>query len=336
MVRIRGRGGPRPWRGDVQSVAQRDVGGRHAFRFGVTADRIFSGKEWRALSRRIEDLGFATLLVSDHLGDQLSPVPALAAAAEATSVLRVGALVACNDFRHPVVHAKEVATLDVLSGGRADWGMGAGWLEPEYTAAGIHFDRSAVRVDRMQEAVAVMKGLFGDGPLNHDGQHYRVDVAEGYPKPHQRPHPPLLVGGAGKRMLTFAAREANIIGIAPSLTARQIGATPARDTVEGAADRQLGWVKAAAGDRFDDIELNMVVYPAIVADAREERAAEWSEFLGLSPTEVLASPHVWIGPVDQICESLTAYRERWGVSYWVVPATAVDAVAPVVARLAGR
>jgi probable F420-dependent oxidoreductase len=313
-----------------------DTTNRRPFRFGVTADRAFSAAEWRALSRQVEDLGFATLLVPDHLGDQLSPLPALAAAAEATRALGVGALVACNDFRHPVIHAKEVATLDVLSGGRAEWGIGAGWLEPEYAMAGIPFDQAAVRAGRMEEAVAVMKGLFADDPLDHHGEHYQVNAMEGRPKPVQRPHPPLLVGAAGKRLLTFAAREADIIGIAPSLSARRIGEIPARDPVDNALDRQVGWVKEAAGAHFDDIELNMVVYPAIITDSPEDRAAEWSEFLGLSPADVLKSPHAWVGTVDQICESLIACRERWAVSYWVVPAAAVDAVGPVVARLAGR
>ena len=177
------------------------------FRFGVTAHQAGSGAEWKALSRKVEDLGFSTLFVCDHLGDQLAPVPALAAAAEATTDLRVGVLVACNDFRHPVIQAKEVATLDVLSGGRAEWGVGAGWLAPEYEAAGLAFDPGPVRVDRMQEAVAVMKALLGDGVVTHEGRHYRVTNLDGRPKPVQRPHPPLLIGGARKRVLRFAGQR---------------------------------------------------------------------------------------------------------------------------------
>jgi len=282
----------------------------------------------------VEDLGFATLVVPDHLGDQLSPVPALAVAAEATTTLRVGPLVACNDFRHPVVHAKELATLDVLSDGRVEWGMGAGWVAPEYETAGMSFDRAGVRVDRMQESVVLIKQLFGDHPVNHQGEHYRVSALDGQPKPIQVPHPPLLIGAAALRMLTFAAREANTIGVAPSLTARRVGDTPASETVEAAADRQVRLVKAAANERFDQVELSMVAFPTIVTDRREERAAEWGEFLGLEPSQVLASPHVLIGTIDQLCDSLIERRERWGVSYWVLPAMAVDAIAPVVARLA--
>jgi probable F420-dependent oxidoreductase len=310
-------------------------GRRHAFRFAVTAGERVSGNEWRAICRKVEDLGFSTIFVPDHLGNQLAPIAALGAAAENTTTLRTGVLVSCNDFRHPAVYAKDVATLDLLSGGRAEWGMGAGWLESEFASAGIPFDHSAVRVDRLEEAVAVMKGLFADGPLTHQGEHYQLQSLESLPKPLQRPHPPLLIGGSRKRMLRLAAREAQIVGVAPSWTARRIGSAPPTQTVEQAADTQVGWIREAAGCRFDDIEINMVAFPAVVTGDRVTRATSFASGLGLEADEVLVSPHVWIGTVDQICESLSERRERWGVSYWVVPATAVDAIAPVVARLAG-
>jgi probable F420-dependent oxidoreductase len=309
---------------------------RHAFRFGVSAHEAVSGDEWRGLCRKVEDLGFSTLLVPDHLGNQLSPMPALAAAAEAARSVRLGVLVSCNDFRHPVVHAKELATLDVLSGGRIEWGMGAGWLRPEFEVAGMSFDPGGVRVARLQEAVAVMKGLFADGPTTYAGEYYRVNALTGRPRPLQRPHPPLLIGGAGKRMLTFAAGAADIIGIGPSWSARRFGTALPTETVVEAADCQLRWIAEAAGGRLDDIEINMVAFPAIVTTDAEARAAEVAPSLRLAPPEVLASPHVWIGTVDQICESLEERRERWGVSYWVIPATAIDALAPIVDRLAGR
>jgi probable F420-dependent oxidoreductase len=306
-----------------------------AFRFGVTAPRNASGEDWRTFCRKVEDLGFATLVMPDHLGDQFAPTVALASAFEVSSTLRMGVLVTCNDFRHPVVHAKELATLDVLSAGRIEWGAGAGWLAPEYEMAGIPFDRPAVRVDRTREAVAVMKRLFRDGPVTFEGEYYSIKRLEGQPKPIQRPHPPLLVGGAGKRMLTFAAREADIIGIAPSPTARAVGARPPLETVQAAVDSQVRWIKEVSGDRFGSIEINMVASPAIVTGDRETRAAKLADRLGLAPAEVLVSPHVWLGSVEQICDSLAERRQRWGTSYWAVPATAVDAVAPVVDRLAG-
>jgi probable F420-dependent oxidoreductase len=306
------------------------------FRFGVTAHQAGSGAEWKALSRKVEDLGFSTLFVCDHLGDQLAPVPALAAAAEATTDLRVGVLVACNDFRHPVIQAKEVATLDVLSGGRAEWGVGAGWLAPEYEAAGLAFDPGPVRVDRMQEAVAVMKALLGDGVVTHEGRHYRVTNLDGRPKPVQRPHPPLLIGGARKRVLRFAGREADIVGVAPAPSTDRSGTSGGGEAPVSAADRQLGWLRDAAGNRFDDLELNMVAFPVIVTNDREQRAAKLADRMRLAPSAVLMAPHVWIGTVAQICDSLEERRQRWGVSYWVVPASALDAVAPVAARLASR
>jgi probable F420-dependent oxidoreductase len=305
------------------------------FRFGVTAQGAASGAEWTAFSRKVEDLGFTTLLVADHLGDQLAPVTALAAAVEATTELRVGLLVACNDFRHPVIHAKELATLDVLSGGRAEWGVGAGWLAPEYKAAGLPFDPGPVRVERMQEAVAVMKALFADGVATHQGGHYTVTNLDGRPKPLQRPHPPLLIGGARERILRFAAREADIVGVAPTPSIDRSGASRG-EAPAWAADRQLGWLRDAAGDRFDDLEINMVAFPVVVTDDREQRAAKLADRMNLAPAAVLMAPHVWLGTVAQICDALEDRRARWGVSYWVVPATALDAVAPVVARLAGR
>ena len=306
-----------------------------AFRFGVTAPRAVSGEDWRVFCRKVEDLGFATLVMPDHIGDQFAPMVALASAFEVTTTLRAGLLVACNDFRHPVMHARELATLDVLSTGRVEWGIGAGWLKDEYEMAGVPFDRPAVRVGRMREAVSVMKHLFEHGAASYQGEYYQIRELEGRPKPVQRPHPPLLVGGAGERMLAFAAREADIVGIAPSTTARTMGNRPALETVEAAADRQSRLIKKVSGSRFDQVELNMVASPVITTRDREERAAKLADRLGLAPAEVLVSPHVWLGTVEHICDSLGERRERWGVSYWTVPATAVDAIAPVVDRLAG-
>jgi probable F420-dependent oxidoreductase len=312
------------------------VAPRRAFRFGVSADRSDSRADWRALSRKVEDLGFATLTVPDHLGAQFAPIPALAAAASATTSLRLGTLVACNDYRHPVVHAKDLATLDVLTEGRVEWGIGAGWLAAEYESSGIPFDRGTVRLERLQEAVRVVKALFGPDPVTFDGRHYQVTALDGRPKPVQRPHPPLLIGGSLQRMLGFAAREADIVSVLPSLAGRMVDANAVLDTEDVAADRQIGWVREAAGDRLADVEINMVAFPAIVTKERERRAADVAPGIGLTPAGMLVSPHVWIGTIEQICDSLEERRERWGVSYWVVPATAVQAVAPVVARLAGR
>ena len=306
-----------------------------SFRFGVTAHRAGSRRDWSILCRKVEDLGFSTLVMPDHLGDQFAPMVALGAAFDVTSRLRMGALVACNDFRHPVVHAKELATLDVISEGRLEWGIGAGWLRDEYSMAGIPFDDPARRVERLQEAVHVMKALFGDGPVDHRGRYYRITGLDGQPKPVQRPHPPLLIGGAGRRMLELAAREAKIIGIAPSLRARSIADRPPLESVGAAADRQVRWIGDAAGGRRRDIEINMVAFPVVVTRDREARAEAIAERLGLTPSEALASPHVWIGTLEQIADSLVERRGRWGVSYWSVPARSMEAIAPLVDRLVG-
>jgi probable F420-dependent oxidoreductase len=306
-----------------------------SFRFGVTTGGTALGADWPTLCAKVRDLGFTTLVMPDHLGDQFAPIAALGAAFAVTSGLRMGALVACNDFRHPVMHAKELATLDVISAGRVEWGTGAGWLAPEYEMAGIPFDDAAVRVERMQEAVRVMKHLFQDGPVTHRGKYYEVNGLEGQPKPVQQPHPPLLIGGAGRRMLEFAAREADIIGIAPSLRARSIAGRPPLESVRAATDRQFRWIKEAAGSHLDDLEINMVAYPVVVTDDREERAEALAEPLGLTPSEVLVSPHVWLGTPEQIADSLSEHRERWGVSYWVVPAAAADVIAPLLNRFTG-
>ena len=281
-------------------------------------------------------MGFASLLVSDHLGDQLALIPALAAAVDATTSIRVGALVACNDFRHPVMYAKELASLDLLSNGRIDWGIGAGWLASEYEKAGIPFDRPGVRVDRLQEAVLVMKGCFGDAPVTFEGSHYRVRELVGTPKPLQRPHPPLLLAAAGRRLLSFAAREADIIGIAPSISAKQLGDHAPRQSVEAAVDEQIEWIRNAAGDRGEHLELNMVAFPLAVTNDAAGAAARIAPAVRLSPEEVLRSPHIWVGTTDEIAASLERHRERWGISYWAVPAHAIDRVAPVIEQLAGR
>jgi probable F420-dependent oxidoreductase len=304
------------------------------FRFGMTAHRAGSRKEWRKLCRKVEDLGYSSLAVPDHFGEQLAPIAALATAAAVTTSLRVGMLVAANDFRHPVPHAKELATLDVLSDGRVIWGMGAGWLAPEYHAAGIAFDRPGVRVDRLGEAVAVMKAIFADGPASFDGAHYRVSGLEGHPKPVQRPHPPLLIGGARRQILGLAGREADIVGIAPVPNNGSEAATRAR--LEAAIDEQLGWIRDAAGDRFRDLELNMVAFPVILDEDRVARAVKLAPRLKMTPDAVLAAPHVWVGGVDGICEALEQRRERWGVSSWNVPVAWIDKIAPVIARLSGR
>lgn len=306
------------------------------FRFGVGASTAPGLKQWRQLCRQVEELGYSTLSVSDHFGDQLAIVPAMTAAITATDRLRVGTMVACNDYRQPVGFAKELATIDLFSSGRVEWGMGAGWLASEYEQAGLAFDAPGDRVSRLQEAVEVMRGLFSDGVYSFEGAHYTVRALDGLPKPVQRPHPPLLIGAAGRRLLTWAARTADIVGVAPSLAAHPVLGGPNRPTMAESVDQQIEWIREAAGDRLASIELTITTMPATVTDDRRGMVEKAAAAQGIPADELLEAPHVLMGSVDEICADLEARRARWGFSYWVVPAHVREQFAPVVERLAGR
>jgi probable F420-dependent oxidoreductase len=306
------------------------------FRFGIQLATAAKAADWVALARKAEDLGFSTLFLPDHFGDQLAPVPALMAAADATTSLRVGALVFDNDYKHPVVLAKEAATIDVLSDGRLELGVGAGWMTSDYEQSGIPHDPAGVRIDRMIEGIAVMKGLFSEGQVTFEGKHYTVTELDGLPKPVQRPWPPFLIGGGGKRVLTVAAREADIVGINPSIPSGRVDSSAAQSASATATDDKVRWVRDAAGDRYADLELNALVFACVVTDDRKGTAEMMAPMFGVDPDEVVKSPHTWIGPIEAICDDLLERRERWDMSYVVLQgAEAMDAVAPIVARLAG-
>jgi probable F420-dependent oxidoreductase len=306
------------------------------FRFGIQLARAGNAAEWAELARRAEDLGYSCLLMPDHFGPQLATGPALTAAADATRSLRVGTLVLDNDYRHPVVTAKEMATLDLLSEGRLELGIGAGWMASDYEQSGIPMDPPGVRVDKLAEAIAILKGLFAPGPFSFQGEHYTVTELDGEPKPAQAPHPPLILGGGAPRMLHLAAREADIVGINPALRSGKVDAETARDGVAAATDRKVELIREAAGDRYADLELNMLVLGTVVTDDRASTIEAFAPAFGLSPEELGAFPHALIGTVDQVAEDLISRRERWDVSYVVVQGPeAMDALAPVVAKLAG-
>ena len=307
------------------------------FRFGVQLSRADTGAEWAELARRAEDLGYSTLFVPDHFGDQLSPAVALTAAADATTELRVGPLVLDNDFRHPVVIAKEAASIDRLSGGRLELGIGAGWMTSDYDQSGIAMDPPGVRIDRLEEALDVLEGLFGPGPFSYEGKHYRISGLDGLPKPVQQPDgPPVLIGGGGRRVLGLAARRAHIVGVNPSIRSGRTDAAAAQDGAAGVTDKKLEWVRDAAGTRYDDLEINMLIFACVVTDDRASVIDAMAPLFGVPPEIVGAHPHAWIGTVAQICDDLVARRERWDASYLVVQGPeAMDAAAPIVARLAG-
>lgn len=307
------------------------------FRFGVQATTASSRADWVELCRKIEDRGYSTVTMPDHFEDQLAPAVALMAAADATETLRIGALVWCNDYRHPVVLAKEAATLDLLSEGRLELGIGAGWMASDYTAAGMAYDRPGVRIDRMVEAVDVLKGLFADGPFSYQGKHYSIDTLDGQPKPFQKPHPPFLIGGGGPRILRLAGRLADIVGVNLNLAAGAIGNNIALDATAERFDKKLSWVRQGAGDRFDDIELQLRTFIVSITNDRRALAEALTGAGGfnLTPDQALESPWSLVGTTAQIIEDLQARRQRFGFSYIVVGADEYEAFAPVVAELAG-
>jgi probable F420-dependent oxidoreductase len=305
------------------------------FRFGIQAASASSGREWRELARKVEHLGYSTLFAPDHYTDSpLAPMVSISFAAEATTTLRVGHLVLGNDYKHPAVVAKEAATLDLLSDGRLELGLGAGWLTADYEKLGITYDPPGTRIDRLEEAITVVKGCFADGPFDFDGEHYRITGYDAAPMPVQRPHPPLLIGGGGPRVLRLAAREADIVGINPNMRAGAYSPDAATDSLDDMTRRKLGWIREGAGDRFDDLEIQIRGYAAISDDPRGV-AETIGGALGLQPEEGLASAMFCVGSVDEVCDMLVQRRETWGVSYNVFGEADVDAFAPVVARLAG-
>jgi probable F420-dependent oxidoreductase len=305
------------------------------FRFGVQVARPCSREEWQAKARKMEELGYATLFLPDHFPNQLAPVPAMMAAADATANLRVGTMVLGNDYRHPLMLAMEAATLDILSGGRLELGIGAGWMRVDYDAAGLTYDRAGVRIERLAESLAVLKGLFGEGAFSFSGKHYTIAEHDGQPKPLQKPHPPILIGGGARRVLSLAAREADIISINFNLEPGEVNAQVLATGGGEATDEKIGWIRKAAGARFDEIELNAVVFTAIVTDDQQAMAERLSAAYTLPPADVLDSPHALVGSLEQMAETLERRRERYGISYVVFQDDRFEQLAPIVKRLAG-
>jgi probable F420-dependent oxidoreductase len=299
------------------------------FRFAAVLRTAASGEAWAEKARRLEGSGFDALLVPDHLvGARFAPVAALTAAACATSRLRVGTLVFANDFRHPAVLAKEAATLDVLSEGRLEFGIGTGWMARDYDRAGLTLDPPGVRVARLTEAIHVMKGLWRGEPFSYAGEHYRIDGLEQLPVPAQRPYPRLMLGGGGPRMLRLAAREADIVNL--TMRVRPDGSGP--DTADGGPDafrRKVAVIREAAGNRFGEIELGTSV---LRVGGRGDSAA-WS---AADPSAQAGTPQVLAGDLPEMCEKLRRWRDEHGVSHYVLhDESDLDAFTPIVERLAG-
>jgi probable F420-dependent oxidoreductase len=310
------------------------------FRFATHVNAVGSRADLVDRARDAEARGFSAITVPDHFRpDDLAPLVAMGVMAAATSSIQVGSNVFSNDYRHPVILAKELATLDLLSDGRLQVGMGAGWLRSDYELWGIPIDPPGTRVSRLAESLAVLKGLWAGEPFSFRGEHYTIDAPAGVARAFQQPHPPLLVGAGGRRMLELAAREADIIGITFNQRAGEFDAvkimSDAGNADDGIHDRKIEWIRDAAGDRFDSIEL--AVFALIsVTDERDAALAAAAGAQGVSREWLADAPQFSFGTVDEIADDLERKRERYGISYIMTPGESFEAVTPLAERLAGR
>ena len=305
------------------------------FRFGIQASSQPDRASWVNLAQRTEANGFDVLTMPDHFTDQLAPIPALMTAADHTTTLRVGALVWDNDYKHPVVLAKELATIDVLSGGRLELGLGAGWMISDYEQSGIIYDRPGVRIDRFIEGLEVIRGCMAAESFSYSGEHYTITNYNGSPKPIQAPCPPILIGGGGKRVLTYAAQHADIVGVNATLTAGAVGPDVIATMSASAVDDKVAIVRNAVGDRVNDIEMNIRAFMVNVTDDASGAINRLASAMHVDDSMIAETPFALIGPPSKLIEDLIARRERWGFSYVIVGGEDIDKFAPVVAALRG-
>ncbi|HLX39470.1 MAG TPA: TIGR03621 family F420-dependent LLM class oxidoreductase [Ktedonobacteraceae bacterium] len=291
------------------------------FRFGVVVSHAQSHSAWVATVRRIEKLGYSSVLIPDRpsIGG-IAPFPALAVAAEATTSLRVGSYVFCNDYRHPVLLAREAATLDLLSEGRFELGLGAGVGPAEFQQLGIPFESGGTRLGHLAETIQLLKQLFTEETVNFNGKYYKITAMGGYPRPVQKPHMPILVAGIGERMLKLAGREADIVAIGARITRQGL------DPTDAPLEQKIAWVKEAAGPRFADMELSQTIYDIQITDSGAEAAAPGG------------GPPIPKRPLstEQAIAELIERRDRYGFSYLQVFEGQMENFAPVVAGLAGK
>ncbi|MBA2632134.1 MAG: TIGR03621 family F420-dependent LLM class oxidoreductase [Chloroflexi bacterium] len=305
------------------------------FRFAVYANDAELAEDWAAFARRAEELGYAALYVTDHLGRQLAPTAALAAAAAVTTTIRIGPYVLANDFRHPLLVAREAATLDRLSGGRLDLGLGAGWKVSDYRQLGMAYDRPGLRIDRLAESFGIIRRLLSGEEVTHHGRFYQLERARVFPLPVQRPHPPFILGGGGPRMLRMAAREAQIVGFVPQFST---GGRPLlRYVAESGLAERVAIVRRAAGERFDDLELNVFVADAGVVGGSQPIGPTLLALLrSLGPAAIGGSAYLLYGTLDQLRDGMVRRRDKLGINSYGIPARAMEAFAPLVASLSGR
>ena len=317
------------------------------FRFGFTGGASSKREKLLDSARTVEALGYSTFGLADHLVRPFAPLIAGQAVADATTSLRITQTVLAQDFREPVILAKELATLDVLSEGRLQIGLGAGWLRQEYEDASIRFDPASVRIARLEETAIILKGLFGEEPFSFEGEHYTINAVVGAPRPVQQPRPPIMIGGGGKKLLSVAARQADIVQLMPS----NPGGKSLLDNTQFSADaieEKVGWIREAAGSRFDDIELSAQLLECAVTNRPDEQLSDFADRIAMVTErmggarvsfdieDLRKSPIVAIGSLDEVCEKLLETRARFGISYFVAPVDGrPDVLAPVIDRLAG-
>ena len=307
----------------------------HPFRFAVHTGGGELIDAWPTFVRRAEAIGYAAVYVTDHLRGQLSPLAALATAAASADSIRIGSYVFANDFRHPLILAREAATLDRLSGGRLELGLGAGWMRSDYRQLGMAYDRPGVRIDRLQESFGIIRRLLRGEEVTHAGPHYRLERARVAPAPVQLPHPPIMLAGGGPRLLRFAAREAQIVGLAPQMTVT--GRPMLGQASDDALARRVEIIRQAAGDRFEQLELNAFVADAGVVGSGQPLGDTLAAFVkSAGPAAIGGSPYLLYGTVAQLREAMLRRRERSSISAYGIPARAMEAFAPLIAELAGR
>ena len=319
---------------DTAGAAQRP------FQFMIGCRDVVDAKTLAERARWAESIGCSHVAIHDHLGPQHAPIPLLAAVAMATERLRLCPLVFNNDLRHPAVLAQELASLDVLSGGRLEVGIGAGWNEPEYRATGLTYDPPGTRIERLTEAIAVLRGLFADGPFSFAGRFYTIDALDGQPKPVQRPHPPFLVGGTRERVVRLAAREADIVG----LDLREHGAA-ILDAFEARTDVRVGWIREEAGSRVGGLDISVLrlIGDVTITSSPLKVAAGVARQLtdrtgaAITAHDVLESPYSLIGSVPDLVDKLLRVRQRWGINSFLIgwfDEPKLHDLAPVVEQLA--
>jgi probable F420-dependent oxidoreductase len=306
----------------------------HPFRFGVQQGSAPSAERWTAVARRAEELGYSILVMPDHLGGQLSPFAALAAAAAATTTLHIGAFVFANDYRHPLLLAREAATLDFLSGGRFEMGLGAGWMPSDYRKLGQAYDPAPQRVDRLEESIPLIKRLLGGETVTHTGPHYRLDGASTGVTPVRKPRPLLAIGAGRPRMLRLAAREADIVGLTPGFDPH--GRPLFREASEKATAAKVALIRETAGSRFEQLELNVWLGSAGLVGGASSPFTSLLATAGGAATAVYDSPYVLYGTLSSARDKLLRRRDKLGNSYYTIPANAMESMAPLVQALSGK